>query len=562
MKTAYLGIDVSKGYMDVAAINESGSVLRCKGRFDDTYEGHADFSDLVNQMMGGDASKRLVIGIESTGGLERNWLMMMKNNFPDAKRYLLNPLAVKKFGERGLHQNVTDRISALNIAQYLRLGLRPEEISTEPEMEGVLSYYRYIRNEIGRAAEIQNELHSLMMRVHPELAQYCRSGFPNWVLVLMQKFPTAEKLAKAGVGRVSKIPHITPERAGSLIAAAKVSVASQGDSLTARTVKLLCEKILKSLKEIDDMKKELTDYMKDDPVVKVWITFPGIGIWSATALKLEFGAIERFHSSEAAVAYSGLDPCVCQSGDGLKNRGISKRGRRQIRGILYPAMLSAIRHNKVIAEFYSRLRSKGKTHLVAAVACMRKAISVLYAMSLTGKPFDADYQEKLRARIPEKSEAPVEEVSEKARTSYPETPSEDNSEKARAHIPETPVENKSEKAITSYPESIIDDYPADSINIHPKTTGETSPESTGKQQERESGKCPKAANCKLSKPIGCNPSKPANEKNQGIEKGRERSFDGCNPSKPANEKNLPSLNAPISRREAKKRREKLRILTG
>jgi len=506
MKTAYLGIDVSKGYMDVAAVNESGSVLRCKGRFDDTYEGHADFSALVNQMMGGDASKRLVIGLESTGGLERNWLKLVKDAFPDAKRYLLNPLAVKKFGERGLHQNVTDRISALNIAQYLRLGLRPEEISPEPEMEGVLSYYRYIRNEISRAADMQNELHSLMMRVHPELAQYCRSGFPRWVLLLMVKFPTAGKLARAKTNQVSKIPGITPDRAESLIAAAKVSVASQGDSLTARTVKLLCEKILKSLKEIDDMKKELTDHLKDDPAVKVWVTFPGIGIWSATALKLEFGAIERFHSSEAAVAYSGLDPCVCQSGDGLKNRGISKRGRRQIRGILYPAMLSAIRHNKVIKEFYSRLRSKGKAHLVAAVACMRKAISVLYAMALTGKPFDAEYQEKLTARIPEKSEAPVEEVSEKARTSYPET--------------------------------IIDDYPANSINIHPKTTGETSPESTGKQQERESGKCPKAANCKLSKPIGCNPSKPANEKN------------------------LPSLNAPISRREAKKRREKLRILAG
>ena len=395
MKTVYIGIDVSKGYMDVEAVNESGNILRCKGRFDDTYEGHAAFSSLVNQMMGGDASKQLVIGVESTGGLERNWLKMVKDNFAQAKWYLLNPLAVKKFGERGLHQNVTDRISALNIAQYLRLGLRPDEISPEPGMEGVLSYYRHIRNEISRAADMQNELHSLMMRVHPELAQYCRCGFSNWVLVLMQKFPTAEKLAKAGVGRVSKIPHITPEQAQSLIAAAKVSVASQGDSFVAMTIKALCERILEALKEIEKMKKMLTDYMKDDPAVKVWMTFPGIGIWSATALRLEFGAVERFHSCEAAVAYSGLDPRVCQSGDGLKNRGISKRGRRQIRGILYPAMLSAIRHNKVIKEFYSRLRSKGKSHLVAAVACMRKTVSILYAMALTGKPFDENYQEKI-----------------------------------------------------------------------------------------------------------------------------------------------------------------------
>jgi len=414
MKTVYIGLDASKGYVDVAAINESGSVLSQKGRFDDTYEGHIAFSAIVKAITGDDASKRLVIGIESTGGLERNWLKFIKEAFPQAKRYLLNPLAVKKFGERGLHRNVTDRISALNIAQYLRLGLRPDEACREPEMEGALSYYRHIRNEIVRVAAMQNELHSLMMRVHPELGQYCRSGFPDWVLSLMRKYPTAESLARAGAEKVSKISHVTFERAQSLVAAAGVSVASQQDSFSAITVKDLSEKIIRSLNEVEKMKKTLTGHLKDDPTVKVWMTFPGVGAWTAAALRLEFGAIERFYSSEAAVAYSGLDPRVCQSGDGLKSRGISRRGRRQIRGILYPAILSSIRCNKVIREFYAGLRAKGKSHLEAAVACMRKAVSILYAMALTGKPFDENYQANLNVKMEENAIAPNEKRLETA----------------------------------------------------------------------------------------------------------------------------------------------------
>lgn len=40
MKTVYMGLDASKGYVDVAVIKELGSILSKKGTFDNTHEVH------------------------------------------------------------------------------------------------------------------------------------------------------------------------------------------------------------------------------------------------------------------------------------------------------------------------------------------------------------------------------------------------------------------------------------------------------------------------------------------------------------------------------------------
>ena len=48
------------------------------------------------------------------------------------------------------------------------------------------------------------------------------------------------------------------------------------------------------------------------------------------------------------------------------------------------AVLSASKHNPVIADFYSRLLSAGKPKKVAIVACARKLITILNAMIRDG----------------------------------------------------------------------------------------------------------------------------------------------------------------------------------
>jgi len=399
-----VGIDVSKGYVDVAGVNNSGSILGLEGRFDDTFEGRQSLRKVLLSLIDPSSKEpvEIKVGLESSGGLERNWLKSIRKMHPRVKCYLLNPLAVKRFGERNLHRSVTDRISARNIAHYIRLCLNPKRVPFEPKLQGPRTFYRHVKNEIVRCAEMKNELQCLLVSANPELVQYCRNGLPLWILSLLKKYPTARKLAKARTKSLTSIPYVTAGRAEKLIEGAKKTTASLTDSMTGITVESLSREILRQTNKIREMKSQLENYMKDDEVVRLWVTYGGIALWTAICLRLEFGMVDRFYSAAALVAFCGLDPVVHQSGDSVKNRGISKQGYSGIRAILYPGVLAAIRHNPVISEFYTRLRGNGKKHLQAAVACMRKTVTILYAMAISGKPFDPEYHEKLRRAWEEK----------------------------------------------------------------------------------------------------------------------------------------------------------------
>ncbi len=394
MKVIFVGVDVSKGYVDVEFGNEAGTFLQEAGRFDDTAEGHRTLVERMAALGKKDSGVRFVIGLEASGGLERNWekfFRKLKSEF-DVELLVLNPFAVKKHLERNLRRNRTDKISAKNIADYLASGRRRQDVEYEPQLQGARGLYRCVIAAIGRRVQTQCELQSLLPSVQPELVQYCRDGVPEWILDLLIAYPTAGRLAKARVTTVAKIKQITPEKAAKLIASARESVASLTDSYTEEAIVFLAREIQEQNEKIVRLQNLLIHSLKQDQDVKTIDSVGGIGTWTAIVLRLEYGNIERFHSADAAVAYAGLDPRIDQSGDMERHLGISRAGRIRIRAALFMPTLAAIRCNPIIRNFYNRLIAAGKNEKLAIVACMRKLIHIAYACCVTGKAFDPEYQ--------------------------------------------------------------------------------------------------------------------------------------------------------------------------
>ena len=394
MNKIFIGVDVSKGYGDVQFLNQAGTFLSERDVYDDTAAGHGELLDRISGLARKNPEVAFVVGMEASGGLERNWEKFfrgLKSNF-DLEVLVLNPFAVKKHLERNLRRNKTDKISARNIADYLATGRRRQDVEYEPQLQGARSLYRCITAALGRRVQAQCELQSILPVVQPELVQYCRDGLPEWVDELLIAYPTAARLGKAKIKTVSKIKQITPEKAHKLIEAAKESVASQTDDHTAQVVIFLAKEIQQQNQKIADLQGLLTESLKEDPGVKIIDSIKGIGLWTAIILRLEYGDLERFHSAQAAVAYAGLDPRIDQSGDIERHCGISRAGRTRIRAALYMPTLAAIRFNPVIRDFYNRLVAAGKHEKVAVVACMRKLIHIIYACSVSGRPFDPNHQ--------------------------------------------------------------------------------------------------------------------------------------------------------------------------
>ena len=249
------------------------------------------------------------------------------------------------------------------------------------------------------------ELQNLLPVVHPDLVQYCRQGFPQWFLAVLDRYPVATQLARAQAKTLAQLPHVDAERAAALIAAARQSVASLTDEDTAYTIRALVKELRALAASIQAGKERLRTRLAADPEVQRLLSIPGIGPWTAVCLRLEVGSLTRFHSANALVAFAGLDPLNHQSGDLTRPGGISHRGRAEIRAVLYMAALTALRWNPVIKSCYARLRTHGKSHLTAAVACMAKLLRLAYACVLRDEAFDATKQETTRQRYVEQAAA-------------------------------------------------------------------------------------------------------------------------------------------------------------
>ena len=99
---------------------------------------------------------------------------------------------------------------------------------------------------------------------------------------------------------------------------------------------------------------------------------PGVGpVVAATMLAEmpELGALNR----QTAAALAGVAPYNRDSGSKKGTRCI-QGGRRAARHAL---SLTAMRYDRILKEFYQRLRAAGKKPLVAMTACMRKLVILM-----------------------------------------------------------------------------------------------------------------------------------------------------------------------------------------
>jgi transposase len=105
---------------------------------------------------------------------------------------------------------------------------------------------------------------------------------------------------------------------------------------------------------------------------------PGIGPVVAAILQAQMPELGALRDTEAA-ALAGLEPYNRDSGPRKGTRSIWG-GRASVRCALYMAALSAVRHDPILRNFYTRLRAAGKKPLVALTAVMRKLVVLLNHM--------------------------------------------------------------------------------------------------------------------------------------------------------------------------------------
>lgn len=405
MNEYFLGIDASKGYADFVLLDSQKVTVEENFQLDDTFDGHGKLFKILSLFVREHPESVVYAGIESTGGYENNWYHSLRKFQKDIPIQVvrLNPVGVNHTGKSEMNRNITDKISARNIAVHLIN--HQDKINYEKELlySSFKRTWTYLRLLKKQKTQLLNQLDPLMYSAHPQLQQYCRKGTPQWILKLMRRYPTAKHLSRARANGVAQIPYISDERAYELIEGAKYTTASATDDIMARLIKSIAKKILDLDKEINRQKKYL-EQICDVPEVELLKTIKGMGIYSAVGLVIEIGAIERFPSKKHLASFFGLHPKFKISGDGIKYIGMSKKGRRVPRELLFNVAKSAIYTDPYINRIYNDYVEKGKSKMTAVGIIMHKILRMIYGMLKTNTPynFEIDSSNRIKTHVMKK----------------------------------------------------------------------------------------------------------------------------------------------------------------
>lgn len=145
--------------------------------------------------------------------------------------------------------------------------------------------------------------------------------------------------------------------------------------------------------EIGLIENEIDDRIKASPVWqtknKLLQSVPGIGKTTASLLIATLPELGKLNRRQIA-SIVGLAPMNRDSGT-FRGRRMITGGRAAIRAGLYMPILSAVRYNPKIKQFYDRLIAVGKLEKVALTACMRKLLTMLNAIIRENQPWTPIY---------------------------------------------------------------------------------------------------------------------------------------------------------------------------
>ena len=148
---------------------------------------------------------------------------------------------------------------------------------------------------------------------------------------------------------------------------------------TIESMKEMLELIEKQKKEFLKKIRELiasdADLKEKDEILQ---SVPGVGIGTSAMLMAYMPEMGTLNRQEIA-SLAGLAPHPNDSGQKTGKR-TTKCGRTKIKSNWITAMLSVVRYNPKINEFYNRLTAKGKAKRLALIASMRKLLTILNVM--------------------------------------------------------------------------------------------------------------------------------------------------------------------------------------
>jgi transposase len=151
------------------------------------------------------------------------------------------------------------------------------------------------------------------------------------------------------------------------------------------------ESYLRVIETLDDeirlLSRQLKGLAQSDEDVKLLMTIPGIGYYSALLVKSEIGDINRFPFGDRLCSYAGLVPSTHASGSMIRHGGITKDGSRWLRWVMVEAAQTHVhKYDTAITRAYQGIAER-RGRRAATVAAAHKLLLVCYSVLRNKRPY-------------------------------------------------------------------------------------------------------------------------------------------------------------------------------
>jgi transposase len=459
-----VGIDTSRYGHYAAFLRDDLQPAAAELSFAESADGYAQFRQRLELLAQRHSAVTFVVRVDAAGQYADNLLHFLHNfaSHPQGNSCALSnctmtiscgdPQRNKNYRAALFGSKKSDPIEARAAARFA-ISERPIPMAPlSAELRALRQVAARLQATVRQRTRLINQFHHLLALVFPELALIVKDISVGWVLELVHRYPTAQRLAGATAEDLAAIAYLPERHIDRLLQLARTSVASLADT----TSEELLRDHVRQLRDVGARQQRLESLLisayRRLPKTNHLDSIAGIGAVTAAVLTASILDINRFDTPGKLVAYYGVLPIEISSGvdrDG-QPRGprrfvMSRRGNDLVRRYLWMAALSAVRCNPAVRALYRRVVAQHPDHKAIAIGhAMRKLLHLVFAVWKTGKPFD-------KAHYPWDKPAHVAGGEE---TTAPEQPAEQPA-KASQTAGHKPEAKPAEKVVTAVCEATV-----------------------------------------------------------------------------------------------------------
>jgi transposase len=161
-------------------------------------------------------------------------------------------------------------------------------------------------------------------------------------------------------------------------------------SVVIDTLREQWERVATLDKQVTDIERRLTQWLKQDPASACIFEIPGVGLLTATAAVATMGDAKAFKSGREFAAWLGLVPRQSGTGGRIRLLGISKRGDTYLRTLHIHGARSVLMHAKEPDPWVTELRQRRPLN-VAVVALADKMARLIWALLANERAYQKGY---------------------------------------------------------------------------------------------------------------------------------------------------------------------------